>query len=891
MTDKENHTIDELAAEFISEIQEDLNSLEPDLLAMEQKGSDVDADLINHAFRAIHSIKGGAGFINYHELARIANAMENVFMHVREGKLRITSEIVDALLAGFDKMKLLVDSIYSNQSIDISVEKQKLEEVLLERVSEKTISHPNPRQESQEPAESVQNVIPEYEFLLADEKNEVFKGRRFQVEKKILDRVIEQQKFIFAAFIQFETDLKEKNRQFSEILDDIRDIGMLLFSDENHPGSRERNNPSKTGNVCVIATILDKEFLAQVLEIDISRIARASIESGRQISIKTPDADSEPPIHAFPAQESVRINVNLISSLMNRAGELVLARNQLKPYVQDLLPRNHLLESMLQNLDMVTTQIQESVMQMRMQPISDLLGKYKRVVRDIARKLSKEVAYSFTGGDVELDRTVLENLANPFIHLIRNSVDHGIETMDQRLLTGKSRTGHIQIHVSHLGGQVHINISDDGAGIDADNIADKAVEKGLITIHQREGLNEKEKINLIFLPGFSMSDDITEISGRGVGLDVVKTNIAKLNGTVDIEASPGKGTTIRLVIPLTLAIVPTLIIECGQSRFAVPQVSIKEVLFVEPEQICSKVENIGESEVLRVRDQFVPVIRLRNILGIETYVEDPATGETLKERRKRIADRRGRTNSPDSGEKRSWGSDRRRRYWDSTYIIILKLGLDLFGLCVDEVFDIEEIVVEPLSDPIKQCRCFSGATILGNGRIIMILDVPGIARAANLQFEAVKRITQGDGRQEPVIMPARELLVFSSATNEFFALQLDQISRLEAISTSEVHRSGQQKCMGREKMLFPVFSLDEFLPVTPFDDNPSEEIYLIIPKHPGMRVGILASKIIDTFQTEQEYQTDGIQAKGVAGKILLDNMMVQVLDIETILNLIEQKAV
>lgn len=911
MTIGERDSLDAMALEFIAEIKDDLAGLEPSLLAMEQKGECTEDDLINHAFRTIHSIKGGAGFINFKELAGLGHDMENVLMRLREKTLAITPDVVDALLVGFDKMKLMVEQIGKEGSWDYEKEKAALQNILNpdQNVFEplETVNQKPPRQEDSEklPADT-------YQILKPLGAGPVFQGQEFLVEKKRLDHALAAQKFIYAVYVRFGTDLEAKSKDEGAIIDDMKSIGDILFSDlEESRGKKERD-----GFYCVIATILDLPLLSQVLEIGKTQMTLVDRQfadyetlmkgiSSRAVkdkpaltapdTMETPLSTADEPLVQGPAEsllssastgQSLRINVDLISRLMNRAGELVLARNQLRPFLMSHAKEDNL--GILQNLDMVTSDIQEAVMQMRMQPVIDLMGKYKRVVRDMARRISKKVEFILEGADVEVDRTVLEKLANPVTHLIRNCIDHGIEFPDERLKRSKPETGTIRIKAFHQGGQVHIRVSDDGAGIDPQLILSKAFEKGLVPEDRLDKMTDKEKIDLIFLPGFTTSEEITDISGRGVGMDVVRTNMETLRGRIEIDSVKGEGTQVHLIIPLTLAIVPSLIVGAGESRFAIPQGNIKEILYLEKGTVQSRVENLAGSEVLRLRGRIFPIIRLRTLLGITTYIEEPLTGKKEEEKRKAIADRRQKDKADKDSKERVREKDRRRNLWDSTYVIVLKLGGNFFGLCVDAFFDIEEIVVEPLSEYINHLKCFSGTTLLGNGNVIMVLDVQGIAVLSSLKFDSISieeahRNEEAQSKEEK-----RNLIVFTSGKNEYFALELKRVSRLEPLNPKDIHYTGRLKHIEHKGHAVLLFSMDEFLPADECDLG-AGEIFVVFPKQISSRVGIITSGIIDTIETDKRIEKDDTCPGPVLGKLFVDGMMVQVLDPDQFSNLIEQK--
>jgi len=933
MNSEGHDSLDAMSSEFIAEIKDDLVSLEPDLLIMEEKGADVDDDLINHAFRSIHSIKGGAGFINFKALSSLSHAMENVLMRVREKKLVITSEIVDALLSGFDKMKLMVDLIGTRKACDYEEEKSALQAVLDPEASKKVKGKTNQKAERKSPAKAgkpglKQQAEKSGKQLREDKALQIvkplgdsplFRDKVFYVDKKRLENALNSQKFVYAVHIRLENDLVARKKDVDSIIEDIKSIGDILFSDFENL----KNEKGKDGFFCVITTILDLPLLSQVLEIN--RIQMVLVDrqftdyetilkglsfapgpdkpKGQSNPLESmPFGTNEEPVKtateskasASMTTQTIRINVDLISKLMNRAKEMVLARKQLRPLLEDYVQKNSLASSMMQELDMVTTDIQETIMQMRMQPIIDLMGKYKRVVRDIARRISKKVDFVLDGADVEVDRNVLEKLANPVTHLIRNCIDHGIESPEERLKSSKPETGTISVKAFHQGGHVHILISDDGAGIDPQLVLSKAFEKGLVSEDQIDKYTDKQKIDLIFLPGFSTSEEITDISGRGVGMDVVKTNIERLRGHIQIDSVKGEGTCVHLIIPLTLAIVPSLIVGSGDAKFAIPQVNIKEVIYLEAGEIHKQVENIAGSEVLRLRENLFCILRLRNILGIKTYIQNPGTQEKREEKRKAITDRRQKTNACDTLEKRSEKTDRRRTRWDPAYVVILKLGLNVFGLCVDSLYDIEEVVIEPLPEYIKHLKCFAGTTILGDGDVIMILDVPGIASFSRLRFDTIKseelrrnRLKEKEAREKG---KKRNLIIFSNADKEYFALELKNVARLEPVKPSDIHYTGNMKYMEYNSQAVLLFSMDEFLAASKCELN-EEEVFAIFPKHISANVGIIASKIIDTIETDEKLNKDTACSESVLGKLFIKDMMVQVLDHEIFAGLIEKKAV
>ncbi|MFO7750538.1 MAG: chemotaxis protein CheA [Desulfobacteraceae bacterium] len=961
-------------SEFITEIKDDLEQLEPDLLAMEEQTSGVDKELINHAFRAIHSIKGGAGFCGLKDLGLLSHAMENVLMRIRDGRLAITPNIADALLSGLDKLKLMVSSLDSEEEVLYQEEIDLFEQLLS---SEQTVDSPETDNSgavfssandenaglsgktacgavsSDQSPGRTRPAEPGDMITLETPEASVFNSKRFQVSREKIETALNENQFIYAVWFDPVRDFMEKQRKPADLYKDIENTGEVLFFDLD-PG-RELPDLAEgaEGFYLVVATILDGAFIAEVLEVpgdeiylfdskllsflvsgDRSHVDMPKPQGGESPSplpetldqaggrseSAGPEAADEPAVPepvvsdsagepAGPAyaekksektaldkrkaSETIRVNVDLITRLMNFAGELVLSRNQLRPLIDEYARENADLNSVMQDLDMVTSEIQEDIMQIRMQPVGHLFSRFKRIIRDTARQLAKKVSYTMEGEEVELDRTVLEGLASPMTHLMRNCVDHGIEAPDQRRSAGKPETGTIAVKAFHQGGHVHIIVSDDGKGIDPEKISAAAVEKKVITEETAGKMTSREKIDLIFSPGFSTSDEITDVSGRGVGMDVVKTNIEKLRGYIDIDSFPGRGTIVQVILPLTLAIVSALIVGIDRFRFAIPQVNVSEVIFLKSSDLKKKLEKLGGSDVIRLRERLLPVIRLRNLLDIDTFYIDETTGEKKIERRRTLADRRKGTSesSPDM-EQRSSRQDRRQDEEEELYIVVIKVGVNQFGLCVETLFDNEEIVVKPLSEHIKSCRCFSGATILGDGGVIMILDASGMANEADLRFAVVnaeeQRRKSREAERRQALSEGRNVIVFANAENEFFAIPLEKMVRLEKIEPRAVHTIGSRKFIEFRKTTIPIFHLEEFVAANPCAGK-LEELYVIIPKGLSVKSGIIVSDVIDTMEVFQELQREANSPDAVEGTAFVDNRLVQFLDMEKITGLMEAK--
>ncbi len=396
--------------------------------------------------------------------------------------------------------------------------------------------------------------------------------------------------------------------------------------------------------------------------------------------------------HHDSSSNTIRVDVSLLDKVMNLVGELVLARNQVLQFTGSREDSGFL--STAQRLNLITTELQEGVMKTRMQPIGNVWNKLPRVVRDLSLLCGKRIEIQMEGAGTELDKTIIEAIKDPLTHIIRNAVDHGIEMPEVREATGKPREGHLLLRAFHEGGQVNIEISDDGAGICIEKIKAKAIAKGIITAEHAARMSERETLNLVFAPGLSTAEQVSNISGRGVGMDVVKTNIEKIGGTVDLQSCVGKGTLLKIKIPLTLAIIPALVVSSGSERFAIPQVSLVELVRCEGEAgHC--IEEIHHAAVYRLRGNLLPLVYLNRELQL--------------------------CPSPERAE--------------SVNIVVLQAGDRQFGLVVDDINDTEEIVVKPLSKQLKGVSCFAGATIMGDGRVALILDVLGLAQMAKVVSE------------------------------------------------------------------------------------------------------------------------------------------------------------
>jgi len=646
------------------------------------------------------------------------------------------------------------------------------------------------------------------------------------------------------------------------------------------------------------ALSLESEMPPPLIEKPESPGAFSASSEASYPSSPNPPASSNPPQNGekTPFHESIRVPVEVIDTLMNLAGELVLGRNQLRQVLEEIVAGDPKIGAVLQGVDVVTSDVQEKIMQMRMQPVANLFNKFTRLVRDVSKQLHKEVELVLEGKEVELDKSILEGLSDPIIHLLRNSLDHGIEAPEERQSAGKPPKGNIKFHAFHEGGQVNISVRDDGRGIDPDRVAQKAVTLGIISRDTVDRMTWKEKISMIFSPGVSTSENVSEISGRGVGMDVVKTNIEKLGGYLDVDSEKGKWTLVQIRLPLTLAIIPSLIVGAEGHRFALPQANVKELVCVRAGEVSVRIEQVAGAEVLRLRDTLLPLVRLADVLHLKRSFVDTATGKRDRDRRKVLLDRRnrlrpGQSNGTGKTKDRRADNDRRQSWHSDLYVVVLKVGENRFGLCVDKLFDTEEIVVKALSKHLKDVKCFAGATIMGDGKVAMILDAAGMADHQRLRFNEIgveerRRIREKNRARKGEIMEEYSILLFNSAPDEYFALPLEKVSRIEKVNSDMIHQMGSSEFVDYRGEGLPLIRLDQYLPVSPIPET-TKELFVIVPK--SNKTGILASRIVDAMETSATVQNSKEKTRGLAGTFFQDGRLTIMLEADRLLDLSGRK--
>jgi two-component system, chemotaxis family, sensor kinase CheA len=895
---------------YVEESLEHLADIESDLLAIELAGADIDEELVNKVFRAAHSIKGGAGFMGLNNIKELSHRMETLLNMIRGREMVPTPENTNVLLLAADALRNLLCDAGNSDTTDIAGH--------LEALTAMAEGSMTP-EEKESTETRVDVYFPEGRAI-------------FNVEAYDINRARNEGKYIYLVEFDLIHDVHQKGKTPLSLLNEMIKGGVIIDCkvDVASAGSLEDKEISKRLPFLVLfGSVLDPGMISALMEVNedsifelhpdmtVRPINEAPADNTPPVA-ETDAAEASPAVASAPVVEevlpaknitpgesrvvskkdkdvkntgsadtSLRVNVSLLDSLMNLAGELVLGRNQLLQAIASRDSRTT--DAAGQRLDLITTELQEAIMLTRMQPIGSVFGKFPRVVRDLVQKMGKQVDLVLEGKEVELDKTIIEAINDPLTHLVRNSVDHGIEAPEDRRKQGKPPAGKVILRAYHEAGQVNIEIIDDGKGIDGNRVANSAINKGLLTQERAELMSDKEKIGLIFLPGLSTAEKVTDVSGRGVGMDVVKTNLDKLGGVVDIDSDEGKGTTIRIKLPLTLAIIPSQIVTIGKERFAIPQVNMDELLRIPAAQVKERIEKVGDAEVVRLRGQLLPLLSLSDVLGITKAFIDPEDGSEKPERRKGVADRRSRKSpafkgddyqepDEDADDNRRTGSDRRYRSESSVNIVVVSAGVLKYGLVVDRLHDSEEIVVKPLGRHLMHCKGLAGATIMGDGRVALILDVMGLSHMAELtSVEGTDRAAEVAKAAWKTKGDTQSLLIFRNAVDEQFAVPLGLVQRIEKIKRSQIEEVGGKRVIQYRGGTLPLSAIEEVAQVKPLADQ--EDIIVIVFLVSNREAGLLATGPVDAMEVPVAFDETTLRQKGIMGSAIIAEQTTLLVDI------------
>ena len=672
---------EEILQDFLVEAGEILELLSEQLVELE--GSPDDMNLLNAIFRGFHTVKGGAGFLQLNELVACCHIAENVFDILRKGERRVTSDLMDVVLQALDSVNAMFQEVREGKPLTPATDE--LLEALASLAEPSTANEQTNNSSSAMSAETADQVDAEFEQLL-----EAIPASHIapSVESSSMDDLI--------------TD-----DEFEALLDQLHGEGKFSVEDASSSIKAEDNamtSTTTTSSAADPALISDDEFESlldqlhgkgkfkvtvknseesPVTPVNDTPVKKDSVSAKPAAIVKTPAATAKPATsQATEVETTVRVDTARLDDIMNMVGELVLVRNRLVRL--GLSSGDETMAKVVGHLDVVTGDLQSAVMKTRMQPIKKVFGRFPRLVRDMARNLKKEIRLELVGEETDLDKNLVEALADPLVHLVRNSVDHGIESPAEREAAGKNREGCVILSAAQEGDHIQLTISDDGKGMDANVLRNKAIEKGMLEKEAAERLTDLECYNLIFAPGFSTKTEISDVSGRGVGMDVVKTKITQLNGTVNVFSTPGQGSQVVIKVPLTLAIMPTLMVMLGNQAFAFPLVNVNEIFHLD----LSRTNIVDGQEVVIVREKALPLFYLKNWLLPKQVHADQVEG----------------------------------------HVVILTVGNQRIGCVVDQLVGQEEVVIKPLGKMLHGTPGMSGATITGDGRIALILDIPGLLK-------------------------------------------------------------------------------------------------------------------------------------------------------------------
>jgi len=769
--------MDDLLREFLTETSESLDTVDNQLVKFEQEPNN--AKILDNIFRLVHTIKGTCGFLGLPRLEALAHAGETLMGKFRDG-MPVTAEAVTVILSSIDRIKEILAGLEATEAEPEGNDRDLIDK--LEAMVEQGMAA---MAAGAAAVTEAPPLVPE--APVAAPAKEMVTG-------SLVDQTLER------PLRPGEVSLDELERAFRET---AIEAPAPVAKAEVAPAPAAEAPAAKEAKPAAKEKAAPKKSMAD-----------ESAGEGDRI-----------------ANQSIRVNVDTLEHLMTMVSELVLTRNQLL----EISRRNEDTEFKvpLQRLSNVTAELQEGVMKTRMQPIGNAWQKLPRIVRDLSSELGKQIELEMHGADTELDRQVLDLIKDPLTHMVRNSADHGLETPAERLAAGKGEQGTIRLSAYHEGGHIIICIADNGRGLNTEKIKAKAVSSGLVTEAELEKMSEAQIHKFIFAPGFSTAAAITSVSGRGVGMDVVRTNIDQIGGTIDIKSVAGEGSSVTIKIPLTLAIVSALIVEAAGDRFAIPQLSVVELVRARANSE-HRIERIKDTAVLRLRNKLLPLIHLKKLLKIDD----------------------GAASDPENG-----------------FIVVTQVGSQTFGIVVDGVFHTEEIVVKPMSTKLRHIDMFSGNTILGDGAVIMIIDPNGIAKALGAAGSSAHDMGDengahhiGSGEQ------TTSLLVFRAGSSQPKAVPLGLVTRLEELPADKIEFSNGRYMVQYREQLMPLVAM-EGVTIASQGAQP-----ILVFADDGRSMGLVVDEIIDIVEERLNIEVGG-SSQGILGSAVIKGQATEVIDV------------
>jgi len=867
-----------LINDFIDESNEFLLIVEENLLILESNRDKPEDDVIDKVFRGIHSIKGSAGFLNFKKIAELAHVMETLLDKMRANEIEPESRFIDVLLKSTDLLKQMINDLDNSEEFFTQEMIAKINDL-----SQNKKPHIKESQNSEKISEPEQNLLPKKNDFTEDSNHcfsmhfdlhELYNQEKITPVDLIRDlnsmgKVINAK--LSTNAVKLDQDLTKKDLMLDIVYETPLDkeviMTMFVLSAENI-NSHQKDLPAKKIQNTTKEKSLIPNFSKKINAVAVKLESEGKIKKTAPPPKKiTKELKKTKPkkVEGNAAKESsasIRISVNILDKLMSLASELVLVRNRL---LMESSNSNPIISDISQDLDVVTSEMQETVMLTRMQPLGNVFNKMPRIVRDLTRRFHKNIDIQINGNDVELDKNILEVLSSPLVHIIRNACDHGIEMPEVRYGLGKPETGLITVNAYHQAGLIHIEISDDGKGLDPNMIRAKAIEKGIISKADLDQLNDKDVFSLIMTPGFSTVSQMNDISGRGVGMDVVKTAIAHIGGVIEIDSKTNSGTRIHMSLPLTLAIIPCLIVITNNERYAIPQVNMDEMvrLYDSSDQF---IERSGDQEVYRLRDRLLPIVRLNELLKRSIRY-------THKDRAE-ITD----------------NYTHERKVSKSVLFAVVKTGSKRFGLVIDQMTGTEEIVVNPLPNTLKYIQIYQGTTIMGDGEVAMVLDIDGIARHVGVEFNRTVEDENLPVNKKNQSINIQRILTFEYGPKEQFAIPLIMVRRLTQIKHNQIEKVGAND--DREFVTIdgePVFivRLDRLIEVSKCIEQ--KQYYLCLFKDSNTPFGILFTKLNGVAEMPEDVQKENYNLNCIFGCALVNDRLTLLLDLYELMDNGENK--
>ncbi|HHY71751.1 MAG TPA: chemotaxis protein CheA [Bacillus bacterium] len=838
---------------FLDEVDEQLQILDEEVLNLEHDGEN--EDTIQRIFRAAHTLKGSSAAMGFDKMKELTHKVENIFDFIRNHQLKVNTDIINAIFEAIDFIKVMKEAILNR-----TIEKIKIKPLIekLEKIKDAAVNVEETETAKQKEISNVNDNVVYPEVIFDD------------TQKEMVEKALEAGYQVISAYVSLRQDAMLKSVRAFLIQNNLKEIGEIIAT---FPSQEIIEDDAKfEGNVvcCLVTNATEQEAfqiinsISDIRSINLTKLTKSNLgkfTTGSKMEfseVKQKETALNIPKVDMKVKQTVRVDVERLEHLMNLVGELVIDQTRLaevRKRLEDRYANDEDVESFVEvgnHLGQVISELQEGMMKTRMLPIEQLFNRFPRMVRDLSQKANKEIEFIIEGKETELDRNLIEEIGDPIIHLLRNAIDHGIEGPNEREAVGKPKKGQVLLKASHEENHIVITISDNGGGIDPKKIKASAIKKGLVTEEEAERMTDKDLIFLIFRSGVSTAGTVTDLSGRGVGMDIVRSHIEKLNGIVNIDSELGKGTTFTIKLPLTLAIIRSLLVRLGNKQFAIPLVNVQEIVRLHKKEI----KTIKNQEVGVVRDRVLPLVRMHRRLGVsEEYLVDP----------KRI------------------------------FVIVIGLADKRVGLVVDKTLGNQEIVIKPLGKYIGTPKYIAGATIMGDGNVAIILDTGAIVReegSKNAMNEAM------DDKETRQIEETIQLATFKLGSEEY-GIEIGRVKDIITVPMVTKVMNAPYSVIGMINLrgkLMPVMDLRERFGINHHELTRKSRV--IVVEFGNELIGLLVDQVTqvlkvgtDTIESPPDDNTSQIAEKFIRGISNLGERLVILLDLDFILDVAELKTI